>query len=925
MSNTTPFVKRMRTVGGTLYVFSSATEDIGLNIAERINKVKMSNYALLNIPTIAAPTSIDDNKFNLMAIPGAFNSFESGNIKDGGVLLAESFQNYALNLEANLINRSEYDPKMPITVSERVFWKWLKETGAIRWSRPIDASFSGYWKEETDTAGYNSVVQNIGEITAGAIRYDGYGSFNETYVLVPSSYGKSNIYFKQVEDNNYTHGIAITNGKSNILGRENYTIPHPDALDYKAYYDVVTDVSTIGDYTLYCDASSGWWPLAEGFTFAPNSYYVDKNNYVSDPSIVLNNTLKYYDGNSNHTIEYKRSKVDCMSIEYDIQKLYNDESISFDDIAMKPLSISDDYEFNAILIYYSVYATSNSVSPISTNLLGVLFLDNAVGNTSSPKINPAIIINTTKKIQGGNSLYGATGFGTSYSFRINVKTDNMYDDTQAVIFDNSSPTTSLEDFSGVISALEQSVNILNKQTSTINFISNQYVGIVSDQNNILNNITDLQQSINGISRNITGSANTIPMFSTGINPLIDSSIFVYNNNYGVKTNRPSYDFDVNGDIGSKNIFIAESIKNTNGDILLGVGSYLNKAPFVQESSLGTSFYWNGGQLYVSGADVSAASIDSRLNILDASVAWLNQNKTLKTYVDGSMSKYIKDTSMGVGIIWNTISKKYDVSVATINISNYATIIDVSNGLALKANLAGNPNFTGSPQRSTVISASDNSNIFATTNFVHTLVDVSLNAKSDKTYVDASLNLKANITYVDASLNLKASITYIDASLNLKVDKTYVDSSLNLKVDKTYVDSSLNLRDASINKLFVLVNDISTKTYSYYLDTSSSTILTNSSTYIAVGNNLTDRSIIISYTGSRGSIYREGELRILNAGSNLYIYDSHQENTVDTSTNLMGITFNALLIDNSININIINNPSTNGNSTLFKYSKKIIQI
>ena len=51
----TPFVKRMRTQGGTIYTFSSAVEDIGLNINERNNVVKVSNFALLNIPQINTP------------------------------------------------------------------------------------------------------------------------------------------------------------------------------------------------------------------------------------------------------------------------------------------------------------------------------------------------------------------------------------------------------------------------------------------------------------------------------------------------------------------------------------------------------------------------------------------------------------------------------------------------------------------------------------------------------------------------------------------------------------------------------------------------------------------------------------------------------------------------------------------------------
>ena len=105
MNRITPFVKRMRTNGGTIYTFSSAVEDIGLNINERNNVVKISNFALLNIPKIDQPadSSFNENKFNVNAIVGAWEYNQNTTaIKDGRVLIAESFENYELNLESNL-------------------------------------------------------------------------------------------------------------------------------------------------------------------------------------------------------------------------------------------------------------------------------------------------------------------------------------------------------------------------------------------------------------------------------------------------------------------------------------------------------------------------------------------------------------------------------------------------------------------------------------------------------------------------------------------------------------------------------------------------------------------------------------------------------------------------------------------------------
>ena len=267
--------------------------------------------------------------------------------------------------------------------------------------------------------------------------------------------------------------------------------------------------------------------------------------------------------------------------------------MTFDKINIEN-SINDNYDFNAVLIYYSVY-TKNMDKLLARNLLGVLFMDAPSGKTSDITMN--IIIPSITKIKSG-----PTGFGTAYSFRINVKTDNLVDDTQAVIYDESTSTnTVLNYFTEVFDLLGKSVNILNKHTSTISYISDQYVSIRDAQNGMMNMINDLSYSVSGISRDIAGSTNVIPMFSDGNNPLIDSSIFMYNGKIGVKTNRPLYDFHVDGSMGAGNIYVEKSIKDFNGNVLLGVGA---KGPFVQEVSLGNSFYWSQGMLNVTPSDVS---------------------------------------------------------------------------------------------------------------------------------------------------------------------------------------------------------------------------------------------------------------------------------------------------------------------------------
>ena len=46
----TPLLRPLREQGATMYVFPSASIDIGLNLDNRVNHVALSHYALLNFP-----------------------------------------------------------------------------------------------------------------------------------------------------------------------------------------------------------------------------------------------------------------------------------------------------------------------------------------------------------------------------------------------------------------------------------------------------------------------------------------------------------------------------------------------------------------------------------------------------------------------------------------------------------------------------------------------------------------------------------------------------------------------------------------------------------------------------------------------------------------------------------------------------------
>jgi hypothetical protein len=673
----TPFVKRMRTTGGTIYTFSSAVEDIGLNINERNNVVKISHFALLNIPKINEPDNIPENRFNVLAIPSAFEYWKTqGSIKDGRVIVAESFQNYALNFESNLLNQDSYDSTLSKTVSERVFWKWLKETGAIRWANPSN----GYWTEAEDSdgsLGYNTVVKYFGLVSAGNVRSDSFGTYNETYVLVPTSHGQMEPYYEQIEDNNYKQGMMIGNLGENILGREGWTKPHPDALSFLGYYDYVDSSARVwnsGAYNMSVNGVPGGWYSGEGI----NPIY--ENTYMTDAPIVL---LGDYDAsirydNGRDVVEFKRSKLDCVSLVLDLNKLKaiygNDPNIrSFDDLATGNYAVNDTFEFNAVMIYYSIY---NSVQDtiLATNLLGILFLDAPSGNTQVIGNGaPGILLPSLEKIQSGPS-----GFGTSYALRLNIKSDNMVDDTAATIVDYAtSDQLQAENWNEAFFELEKAVNILTQNNSVLNYISGQYLQVQNVQTQMANELQQLEYTVNDIGKEIKGTAGALTMFSDGSDPLIESSIFMASGNIGFFNPQPTWPVQIDASLKTKDIYIEKSIKDVSGNNLLSYGSPMNLGSstnfreisfytgnplpaifidtsnnvlipalgnFLKESSLGTSFIWAGGIVDVSigGGGITESQmksyVDPSLGVRDLMIA-------------NTRAAYIPNASLGSGFAW----------------------------------------------------------------------------------------------------------------------------------------------------------------------------------------------------------------------------------------------------------------------------------
>ena len=249
-----PFTRRIPASGGAFFSFTSASEDLTFAFSEISEyKFRFSKYACLHIPPLLNRNPLR-NYTRLQAISGAYTHVRETLNTDWNVFFAESFQNYCLNLETHLLNRREYDAMENKTVAERVFFKWLKEMSAIRFSTNSRTDADGntvrnFITEEVENVErYERVVKCIGDVSASGTQQNKFATYTEIYISVPEFSGTTpNVLFNTFSDVNYKEGLTLsrnrfTNPLDNeldfeiVLGRK-YTDVHPDGLDIRAWYD----------------------------------------------------------------------------------------------------------------------------------------------------------------------------------------------------------------------------------------------------------------------------------------------------------------------------------------------------------------------------------------------------------------------------------------------------------------------------------------------------------------------------------------------------------------------------------------------------------------------------------------------------------------------------------------------------------------
>jgi len=444
----TPLINALRVQGGTFYTFTSAANDISKTFTDDDARFVFSKFALLDLPDVATPSQANRENFivweGIGSYYGGTASYPNSSIPGGdlssneNINFAQAFQNYLLNFEQLVLDGSNtlakpYDLNQPYTVCERLFWKFLANINAIRFrtASAAESTQTGRYTESDPTNYYKRVVKYIGDVDiVNNVSRDGH-SYSEVYLNVPVTHGNTPIVlFKTLQDPNYAPNRIWTNGNNYVDGRDSGST-HPTGLSLTAYYDR----DSLDQYVSWS-------------TFGDTSNWLGNATSTSSPKPVL------------------LSRMDGLMLDTDADSykpIVDDPNISL--IAeFNASDASQDFSFNAALVYYDVYSASNPLNR-GRNLYGILVLDDYVNQGSGTSFLKRFDKFKPNRITRLN--------GNGYGLKLNLKFDTSADNVGVETIINDYQTFSMDLFIDASTRMQEAADLFLSQKLEIIQIKQQ--------------------------------------------------------------------------------------------------------------------------------------------------------------------------------------------------------------------------------------------------------------------------------------------------------------------------------------------------------------------------------------------------------------------------------------------------------------------
>ena len=362
----TPYLKPFNKEGGTLYVFPSVSKDLTRTFVSNDYEFKFSHFACLNIPDIYTGKYKSDKGFYIDTLRlnnngGYYTGYDGTTWSSDGIskTIAENLQNYVMNFETAILNGEGDNDDYDNDILTNV-----SEKVFFNWLQKVGAI---KFTESGTLEAYNTLadrtVQYIGNLDVmNTVDING-DSFEELYIHIPSTAGAStSVYFRTGE----------TTDNKNYLNK-NYT---------------VSNGTKDPEYIIGRDHEDE-----------------NKKKDLSIKAIYdLDQGANVYTGDIGHTIDFRDSSY-----------------AGGDGISTMNGNSLNDFEFNAVLIYYDILqkTSTKNVKRTATNLYGILFLDQPTPLSETDR--KGYFQRYPKKKE---TVYGN---GNSYALKLDLKIDTVGD------------------------------------------------------------------------------------------------------------------------------------------------------------------------------------------------------------------------------------------------------------------------------------------------------------------------------------------------------------------------------------------------------------------------------------------------------------------------------------------------------------------
>ena len=585
---TTPLIKKITNRNGIFYAFQSGVRDSDMANSSNAYRFSFSKYALLNIPDFKVPIKDQKDFDELIELSETDSSFYKripntvqfqaigedvlGNGKTDSTAkevqskyLAESFQNYCLNMEAILLSQDDYNFNNDRrTVAERVFFKWLKELGAIRYdkaeNKSSDEETIHYIEEKkvqfsddpNDVSAYNSVVKYINDIQTVYPNVTDIVT-TELYIYVPTEQGASPyVLFTPISDENYhyyttehanryntyTNPYLTTNDDSKYLcGRNDNN--HPTGLVDVPYFDINTKDDVVTKVVWSSDGNKKEWCTgATGNGYVTDSAGSDESGNVTG-NFFENNIQVYTKECGDRKVNYVRPTLDGITIDFNpmhYAELVSDPAYS----GTKNLTLNDlnsftqggrDFEFNAILVYYDMinlleYDRDDDGNIIDnkkvTNLYGVYFLNDVDNDQKDPDSN---FIERDVKYAPNAANENASTNGNALAYKINFKSDTSFENANVTPTINTrvglgGNVFSMELFIDAMRAMKTMASAYEKNLAAIQTIMNEINALKEIEINTTN-LNELIARIDEIDKRTSGTPVDTAYFTELVSKIYD--------------------------------------------------------------------------------------------------------------------------------------------------------------------------------------------------------------------------------------------------------------------------------------------------------------------------------------------------------------------------------------------------------------------